>query len=232
MTHNLVAVLVVATGLLMSSTALADSFQGNSIQQRLFGLEGAQGSAFVVSSGIAQGFPISLEGPQSGGDYTHLELAGWSEHARQSGLLLSSSVMLAAGLSVKGANSEKADMLNLKKRSLVTGALFLPAVLTGFWLTQKGSPPPTWLVTGHKLFILADLVYLNKTFFEAKKLGLIGGTDVAAMGMMNLFFVGTIATGAMLTLEQEMPQAVTTAHHVTPWLTVASSALMLYLLGR
>lgn len=115
---------------------------------------------------------------------------------------------------------------------MVTGAIFIPAVLTGFWLTQQGSPPPSWLVTSHKLFILADLVVLNQAFFEAKKLGFTSGQDVAAMGAMNFFFVTTIATGAMLTLDKEMPQAVTTAHHVTPWLTAASSALMFYLLGR
>jgi hypothetical protein len=48
--------------------------------------------------------------------------------------------------------------------------------------------------------------------------------------LAGLFFVATIATGGLMSVDKEMPVFVHTLHQVTPYLTLASTAAILYLL--
>jgi hypothetical protein len=46
----------------------------------------------------------------------------------------------------------------------------------------------------------------------------------------GLFFLGTIITGGLLSTGKPMPAAILTIHQITPFLTVFSTAVTLYLL--
>jgi hypothetical protein len=50
--------------------------------------------------------------------------------------------------------------------------------------------------------------------------------------LTNVCFVATIATGAMETFEKPMPDIVHKIHQSGPWLSMASSFALMYLLER
>ena len=120
--------------------------------------------------------------------------------------------------------------LNMPNRALIAAALFAPTVLSGFALTNMGEPYNTWLVTGHKLAGVANMVLLNYTAWQANRIRPMDCGEWTATIFTNLCFVATIASGAVMTMDMDVPDWVRTTHRTTPWVTMASSALMLFLL--
>ncbi|MCB2199240.1 hypothetical protein KQI63_07540 [bacterium] len=110
---------------------------------------------------------------------------------------------------------------------LVCGIVVL-IFATGFWLTRMGRPPQIWLVTIHKLLVLAGIFYFNILFFRENNVGGDGWTTMVAM---NLGFVAAIASGSMLTAQRDWPRSIQILHRVTPWITAGTSLLMLYFIG-
>jgi hypothetical protein len=52
-------------------------------------------------------------------------------------------------------------MLNLTPRVLISGALLVPTLAMGYWLTYSGKPYNDITFTVHKLLPLANLALLN-----------------------------------------------------------------------
>lgn len=123
-------------------------------------------------------------------------------------------------------------MPNLGTTAAISGALFLPTFLTGYWLSDSDRPSNDLFLAGHKITAGANLVLLNYTVVQAHRVEPLSPPELGATIFMNLCFAGTIATGALMTVDPEWPEWVNRAHQVTPYLTVASSALLLLLLNR
>ena len=121
---------------------------------------------------------------------------------------------------------------NIGAATAISGALFLPTFLTGYWLSNSDEPPNDLLLAGHKITAAANLVFLNYTVVQMHRVEPLSVPEAGATIFMNLCFAGTIATGALMTVEKQWPDWVNRAHQVTPYLTVASSALLLLLLNR
>jgi len=60
----------------------------------------------------------------------------------------------------------------------------------------------------------------------------LGVTEVIASVVTGLFLVSLFVTGALVSIDKPMPPIVATAHHILPYLALASSGVTLYLLGR
>jgi len=116
--------------------------------------------------------------------------------------------------------------------ALFTGALFIPAILSGYLLSNSGAPYNTWLVTGHKLSALVGIILVNYTVYQVNQTTPLSGSQWTAAVAMNLCFAGTIASGAMLTMNGKIPGWIQDAHHYGPWLSILSSAVMFYILER
>lgn len=58
----------------------------------------------------------------------------------------------------------------------------------------------------------------------------LGLLQIAAIVVTVLFFVGTVAAGALSSIGKPMPAAILTMHQIIPFLTVLSTAATLYLL--
>jgi len=111
--------------------------------------------------------------------------------------------------------------------------LYLAIFVSGFWLSRLGRPFNVILLTVHKLVSLAALVLLAFTVYRVTWDVALGAIDWAVVALTGLFFLGTIATGGLLSVDRPMPAAVLTLHRITPFLTVLSTAAALYLLlGR
>lgn len=115
------------------------------------------------------------------------------------------------------------------------GAGFLVIILSGYWLSRSGKPYSTIVFTVHKLVALAAIVVLGVTVYRINRAGALSAIEVLAAIVTSLFFLGTIATGGALSIpsDKAMPAIVHKLHQVTPYLTVLSTAVTLYLLqGR
>ena len=108
--------------------------------------------------------------------------------------------------------------------------LFLGIFVSGLWLSRLGKPFNVILLTVHKLVSVAAVVLLVLTVYRVTWDVALGATDWFAVALTGLFFLGTIATGGLLSADRPMPAAVLTLHRITPFLTVLTTAATLYLL--
>ena len=115
------------------------------------------------------------------------------------------------------------------------GAGFLVIILSGYWLSRSGKPYSTIVFTVHKLVALAAIVLLGVTVHRINQVGALSAVEVLAAIVTGLFFLGTMGTGGALSIpsDKAIPAIVHKLHQVTPYLTVLSTAVTLYLLrGR
>jgi hypothetical protein len=108
--------------------------------------------------------------------------------------------------------------------------LYLGILVSGLWLSRLGKPYNAILLTIHKLVSLAAVVVLVFTVVRVRSEAALGVADWVAVSVSGLFFAGTIATGALLSVDKPMPPAILVLHRIMPFLTVLSTAATLYLL--
>ncbi|MBK9290848.1 MAG: hypothetical protein IPM52_04390 [Bacteroidetes bacterium] len=121
---------------------------------------------------------------------------------------------------------------NILNRTLISGALFTTTLATGFWLSNSEKPYNTLLFTTHKLSTLSNIALLDYTAWQKHKHFSLTNAEKITSIVMNICFVSTIATGGMLSTNKTMPKFVHTLHKTTPWITIVSSSLLLYLLNK
>jgi hypothetical protein len=113
-----------------------------------------------------------------------------------------------------------------------TGLLLALIFLSGFWMSALGKPYNTLPFTIHKLVGLAAGVFLAVIVYQTHQAAPLGLLKIAAIVVTVLFFVGTVAAGALLSIDEQVPTVVLRLHQVLPLLTVLSTAGTLYLLLR
>jgi hypothetical protein len=115
-------------------------------------------------------------------------------------------------------------------RIVGTTLFYLFIFLSGFWLTRSGKPYSVIVLTIHKLISLAAVVFLVITIYQANQVAKLSAIELTAGVVTGLFFLGTIATGGLLSVDKPMPAIVLWLHRIMPFLTVLSTAATLYLL--
>ncbi len=138
---------------------------------------------------------------------------------------------LIALVIVDGATVAQESGPNLGTTAAVSGALFLPTLLTGYWMSSDATPNDA-LLAGHKISSGANLVLLNYTAVKMHQIEPLSPSEFSATIFMNLCFAGTIATGALMTVNDDRPTWVSRFHGVAPYVTIASSGTLLWLLSR
>ena len=118
----------------------------------------------------------------------------------------------------------------INSKMVTTGVFFLFILLTGFWLSRTGKPYSMLIQTVHKLIGVGAGVFLIVTVVRAHKAVPLTLLESGLILLTVLLFVGLVATGSFLLAEREMPTFVSILHKAFPYLTVLSTAGMLYLL--
>lgn len=122
--------------------------------------------------------------------------------------------------------------MNLIGSKLISvGAFFLFIFITGFWMSRTGRPHGMLPVTVHKLIGLALGIYLGWTIYQTHKVIPLSSTQIIAIVVTVLFFVVNVATGSLLSTNKPMPDVVSLINKWFPYLTVASTGLMIYMVG-
>jgi hypothetical protein len=117
-------------------------------------------------------------------------------------------------------------------RIVGVGSLYLLIFVSGIRLSRAGKPYSTALLTVHKLISLAAAALLVMAMVRAHQTAGLDADEWIAGLVTGLLFVGTIASGGLLSVDKAMPAAIRTAHRITPVLTVLATAATFYLLGR
>ena len=121
-------------------------------------------------------------------------------------------------------------MGTMQIRIVGTGLFFLFIFLSGIWLSHSGKPLNVIILTIHKLISLAAVVFLVITLYQINQVAKLSAIELVAGVIAGLFFLSAIVTGGLLSTSKPMPAAILTVHQVTPFLTVLSTAVTLYLL--
>lgn len=111
----------------------------------------------------------------------------------------------------------------------IAGSALVIVVLSGLWLSHRGRPLSTLLLTIHKLIAVGILVYLTITLYRMHQASPLT-TLIIALGCVTLvFFLGLIATGGFLSAARPMPAFVLRIHQILPGLVVIATGATLYL---
>jgi hypothetical protein len=118
-------------------------------------------------------------------------------------------------------------------RVVGAGLFYLFILLSGYWLSHSGKPFNGLILTIHKLISLAAVVFLVITMSQINKVARLSAIELIAGVVTGLFLLGTMITGGLLSIDKPMPAVVLRLHQITPYLSVLSNAVTLYLLlGR
>jgi uncharacterized membrane protein len=112
-----------------------------------------------------------------------------------------------------------------------TGIFFVFIFLSGFWLNRRGSPYSMLLVTVHKLIGLAAGIFLGLNIYRINEIAPLSLAQIVAVVVTILLFAVNVATGSLLSTNKPMPKTVSIINKFSPYLTVVSSGVMLYLLS-
>jgi hypothetical protein len=110
------------------------------------------------------------------------------------------------------------------------GLSFLFIFLSGIWLSRSGKPLNNIILTIHKLISLAAAVFLVVTIYKINQVATLSTTGLVAALVTGLLFLGTGIAGGLLSTDKPVPAAISWMHRITPFLTVLSTAMTLYLL--
>jgi hypothetical protein len=111
-----------------------------------------------------------------------------------------------------------------------TGLFYLFIFVFGYWLGHSGKPYNAIIFTIHKLIPLAAIFFLVKVIHHRNQAVTLSTIELTAVVVTGLFFLGAIITGGLLSTDKPMPMIILRLHQIIPYLTVLSTAIMLYLL--
>ncbi len=121
-------------------------------------------------------------------------------------------------------------MLSTNLKLIISGVSFLVIFIAGFILHNNGKPYNIALFTLHKLVSIAVVIFLISTVIKIHRVTPLTSLQIILLALTALFFLATVATGGMLSVDKVWPPIVSTLHKVLPFLTLVSTSASLYLL--
>lgn len=122
-------------------------------------------------------------------------------------------------------------MNTLTAKLIAAGTLFLFTLISGVIVSHSGGPLSVALVTVHKLIAVATVVLFGMAVNQLVKTGdakvLV---DLSVVAFAGVLFVSLVVTGALLTREMQLPEAILKVHQVAPLLALVASTASIYLL--
>lgn len=123
-------------------------------------------------------------------------------------------------------------MNTLTAKLIAAGTLFLFTLISGVIVSHSGRPLSVALVTVHKLIAVATVVLFGMAVNQLVKTGdakvLV---DLSVVAFAGVLFVSLVVTGALLTREMQLPEAILKVHQVAPLLALVASTASIYLLA-
>ena len=121
-------------------------------------------------------------------------------------------------------------MSTTQVKLVIVGLLFVFIFLFGFILSRTGKPYPMFIFTLHKLLTLGTVVFLALSINKIAQVSPLNQVQILAVVVTSVLFLATIATGGVISATTSAPEIVIKLHHVMPYLTLLSSAWMIFLM--
>ena len=121
-------------------------------------------------------------------------------------------------------------MLSSNLKLIISGLSFLVIFIAGFILHNNGKPYNTALFTLHKLVSIAVVIFLMSMVIKIHRVTPLTPIQTLLLALTAVFFLATVATGGMLSVNKVWPPVVSVLHKVLPFLTLFSTSASLYLL--
>jgi len=122
-------------------------------------------------------------------------------------------------------------MNTIISRFVIAGVLFLFTLISGVWLSHSGKPLNMAIVTVHKLIALATVIVISVNIYHLyRALEFRTFIELVVIAVTGLLIIALFISGAFLSLGKSLPEAILRVHQVVPLLTLASSAMTIYLL--
>jgi hypothetical protein len=120
----------------------------------------------------------------------------------------------------------------LQLRFVSAGLFFLLILPSGLWLSHSGKPYSAILFNAHKLIGFGLFVFLAINVYRVNQATPLSALELTACLVAASFFLATIVTGGLVSIDKVMPTTVSLMHKLFPYLTVLSTVASLYLLLR
>lgn len=121
----------------------------------------------------------------------------------------------------------------MSNKVIAIGLLFVFIIVSGLWLSSGGRPLSSLRLTVHKLLGVGALVLMIMVFRELNQESKLSSAEMSGAILALIFFLSTIVTGGLLSIDKSMPTVVERLHQVFPVLTViSSSGILVVLLSR
>ena len=123
-------------------------------------------------------------------------------------------------------------MSTIVSRLVLPGSFALLTLASGFWLSNSGKPYSTLIFTIHKLIALGAIIatgvainYMHKTAEISRVI------EISVIAITAMLILSLLVSGALMSINKQVPALIQTVHHVSPYLVVISSAATFYLLA-
>jgi hypothetical protein len=120
----------------------------------------------------------------------------------------------------------------LQLRFVSAGLFFMLILPSGLWLSHAGKPYSAILFNAHKLIGFGLFVFLIINVYQVNQATPLSTLELTTCLIAGLFFLATIVTGGLVSVDKVMPAVVSLSHKLLPYLTVLSTIASLYLLLR
>ena len=119
-------------------------------------------------------------------------------------------------------------MSSTQVRVIVAGLFFVLIFLSGFVLSGSGKPYPMFLFTLHKLAALGAAVWMGIAVSKFNQVTPLTPLQWVSIWITGGLFGLMIITGGVMSAVKTTSGMIMSIHRYSPYLTLASSAWMLY----
>lgn len=120
--------------------------------------------------------------------------------------------------------------MNIIKLLVLPGFLFLIVVAFGYWVSKLGKPYHNLLFNTHKLIALGAVLLTGSRIFELDPFAAFPLSAILLVALSVLGVVGMFATGAIMSIQDEVPSGVRMVHRLIPGVIILSLLGAVYLI--
>jgi len=109
-------------------------------------------------------------------------------------------------------------------------AVFVLTVASGVILSSSGKPYGTLIFTVHKLIAVGTIIVVARNIYNLYQTVQFQLHFPVMMALTGLLFATLVVSGALLSIDIEIPEAVLRIHQVMPLMALAASTASFYML--
>ena len=117
-------------------------------------------------------------------------------------------------------------------QSILFAVLFILIMITGYRLAKVGHKDNSLLFTLHKLAALTNLILIDRMVYLHHKTEPLVIGQKTSMILLNVFFLVTIVSGALMSFEKTSIASVKIVHKISPWFSVISLGVLIYVMSH